>query len=118
MLLQITYPDSNLPPKRTFTLKEVYQYGVLMSLAEEQSDAIEKLIRRELGWWGRARLQSRVSKMISLLEDIIRNKGQITRLAAIAAVRADLISIQHHGLEEEIVSEGALNSAESVLEQL
>lgn len=116
VLIHDPSPDS--PPERTFTRQELYRYGFLMALGEEQSDAINKLINRDLGWWGRARLHSRVTKMLSLFEDLVRDKPQRFRSAAIEEIRADLISIRHHGLVGEFYSDGAHSSVESVLDQL
>jgi len=105
-------------PKREFTVKETYQYGVLMALSEEQSEAIDRLIGGSLGWWGRARIDSRVKKMLSLLEDLISGKNCATRSIAIAYIKADLVSIADHGLGDEFYSEGAFTSLESVFAQI
>ena len=118
--MEVLLHDSNpkSPPKRTFSKQEIYRYGFLMALAEEQSEAINKLLNRDLGWWGRARLHSRVTKMLSLLEDLVRDKPQRIRSLAIGEIRADLISISHHGLLGEFYSDGAHSAVESVLDQL
>lgn len=111
-------PNPESPPKRTLSRQELYRYGVLMALGEEQSDAINKLISRDLGWWGRARLHSRVTKMLSLFEDLVRDKPQRLRSVAIGELRADLSSIRYHGLVGEFYSDGAHSAVESVLDQL
>jgi hypothetical protein len=111
-------PNPESPPKRTFSRQELYRYGLLMALAEEQSEAINKLLNRDLGWWGRTRIHSRVTKMLSLLDDLVRDKPQRLRSLAIEEIRADLISIDHHGLVGEFYSDGARSAVESVLDQL
>lgn len=118
MEILIHDPNPESVPERALSRQELYRYGFLMALGEEQSDAINKLINRDLGWWGRARLHSRVTKMLSLFEDLVRDKPQRLRSAAIGEIRADLISIRHHGLVGEFYSDGAHSAVESVLTQL
>ena len=112
--IKICRSDINSVSPRSFTPSETYQYGFLMALAEEQSEAMDKLINRSLGWWGRSRIEGRVNKMVSLLNDLIVGKQLSTRDEAISQVRADLQSIKHNGLSGEFYSIGAFMSLESV----
>ena len=53
---------------------EFYHYGKLLALAQEQEEAIEKLARGELGWWGRNRMAPRAEAMNASLNKITQKK--------------------------------------------
>tara|TARA_Y100000994_G_scaffold131754_1_gene107971 strand:+ start:290 stop:583 length:294 start_codon:yes stop_codon:yes gene_type:complete len=54
--------------------KELYLYGTLMALAQEQQDAISKLVTGSLGFFGKSRMQSRGREIGKSVEKVIQHK--------------------------------------------
>lgn len=52
--------------------EETYLYGSLMALAQEQEEAIKKLVEGSLGFFGKSRIQSRgraIGKFLNKIEN-------------------------------------------------
>ena len=54
--------------------KELYLYGTLLALAEEQNEAISKLVSNELGWFGKNRIQGRGREIGKFVTKIAKEK--------------------------------------------
>lgn len=62
--------------------EELYLYGALLALAQDQQEAITKLTSGSLGFFGKSRIQSRgreIGKFISKIENH-KKKGGIKNL--------------------------------------
>jgi hypothetical protein len=74
--------------------QELYLYGTLLALAEEQSVAMSKLARRELGWWGKGRIQSRGREIGKFLQKISNHKTSKGSNNCSEDIRSDLAEIR------------------------
>ncbi|MDB3993868.1 helicase associated domain-containing protein [Gammaproteobacteria bacterium] len=74
--------------------KEVYLYGTLLALADEQSDAISKLTQGGLGWWEKNRIQARGEKICGFIEKILEYKASRGSKNCSEEVKTDLEKIK------------------------
>ena len=56
------------------THKEIYLYGTLLALAEEQGNALLKLQNQNLGFFGKSRLESRLKEIEKFFNKLIESK--------------------------------------------
>lgn len=54
--------------------KERYLYGTLFALVAEQTEAIAKYTKGNLGWWGKGRLGARSKEIDKFLQKIVAHK--------------------------------------------
>ena len=75
--------------------KELYLYGTLMALAQEQQEAISQLTSGTLGFFGKSRIQSRGREIGKLAAKIVKYKNQLGKQNANESILADLESIKN-----------------------
>lgn len=76
--------------------KELYLFGVLLALADEQSEAISKHAKGKLGWWGKSRIIPRgreIHKGIMMIIEHKTSKG-LDGTASIQNLVEDIIEIK------------------------
>jgi hypothetical protein len=99
--------------------KEMYNYGILLSLAEEQNAAVDQFSDGRLDWWGRSRINSRSDAIVGQLLAISRLKAQHGFGSQWArAIRSDLESIAAAGLVGRHYTAGAFRVLEESLKDL
>ena len=57
--------------------KELYLYGTLLALAQEQKEAITKLASGSLGFFGKSRIQSRGRVIGKFIFKIVNHKNKV-----------------------------------------
>lgn len=80
------------------TNSELYLYGTLLALAQEQSEAIGKLTTGGLGFFGKSRIQSRgreIGKFVDKIAKAKSKQGHFDRDGIAAEIRQDLQSVQN-----------------------
>jgi len=103
----------------SFDGKEFYNYGTLLSLAEEQNDALEQFTAGRLDLWGKSLINSRSDAILRQLLAIGRIKArQGSGIGWLRAIRSDLDCISDVGLVGRPYSEGAFRVLESSLKAL
>lgn len=99
--------------------KEMYNYGALLSLAEEQNAALGQFSDGRLDWWGKSRINSRSDAIAEQLLTIGRLKSQPGFGSSVAgAIRSDLDAIAAVGLVGRHYSKGSFRVIEASLKDL
>jgi len=75
--------------------KELYLYGTLMALAQEQHEAIGQLTSGTLGFFGKSRIQSRGREIGKFVAKIASYKSQQGNQNINESILADLESIKN-----------------------
>ena len=103
---------------KRFDNKELYLYGTLVALFEEQVEAIDKLTDGRLGMWGKSRLGARNREIDKILDKILAHKRTKlgTSFDASSELQHDLESIRTGALGRRY-SDGSLRFFESLLSQ-
>ena len=74
---------------------ELYLYGTLMGLAQDQQDAIGKLASGSLGFFGKSRIQSRGREIGKFITKIAKHKNQLGIQNVNESILTDLESIKN-----------------------
>jgi len=74
--------------------EELYLYGTLMALAEEQQEAINKLVAGSLGFFGKSRMQSRGREIGKFIFKIANHKTKVGIQNVNESILLDLESIK------------------------
>ena len=85
--------------------KEIYLYGTVLALAEEQENAIKQLALGKLGFFGKSRIQSRGREIDKFLEKIKLNKKQLGVIDINESIISDLESIRLGKLQRMYASD-------------
>lgn len=74
--------------------EELYLYGTLMALAEEQQEAINKLVAGSLGFFGKSRMQGRGREIGKFFSKIASHKTKAGIRNVNESILLDLESIK------------------------
>ena len=113
------------------THKEIYLYGTLLALAEEQGNALLKLQNQNLGFFGKSRLESRLKEIEKFFNKLIESKKKNpnselqeipieiranSNAAEMIAILSDLQHIKYRNSNlQKVYSSEAWNALESFL---
>ena len=75
--------------------KELYLYGTLLALAQEQDEAISKLVSNELGWFGKNRIQARGREIGKFVTKIAKEKHSRGIVDIKTSILEDLTKIKN-----------------------
>ena len=87
--------------------KELYLYGTLLALSEEQAQAINDLANGKIGWFGKTRIAARGEKITSFINELIKYKkrypdkelseipAEIRSLSALPEMIAVIVDLQN-----------------------
>ena len=74
--------------------EEMYLYGILMALAEEQDESIQKLVNGSLGFFGKLRVQSRGREIGKFISKISNYKTKVGIKNVHESILADIAWIE------------------------
>ena len=83
--------------------EELYLYGALLALAQDQQEAITKLTSGSLGFFGKSRIQSRGREIGKFISKIATHKKRVGIPALTEPILTDL----------ELIKSGALHKSYS-----